>query len=261
MSNEARVTTEMVGHVMRIGLDRAAKRNAFDPQMLKELALAYSAYEENEQARCAVLFGHGEHFTAGLDLAQVAPLVAQGAPLFPADSIDPVGLGSKKRSKPVVCAVSGWCLTIGIELALASDIVIASEDTRFAQIEIKRGIFPFGGATLRWAQRSGWGNAMRWLLTGDELSAAEAYRIGLVQEVAPKGEALARATAIAQTIAEQAPLGVRATLRSARTCVEQGEGAAVKELMPEITALMPTDDAREGMMSFVERRKAKFEGR
>jgi enoyl-CoA hydratase/carnithine racemase len=161
----------------------------------------------------------------------------------------------------VVCAVQGRCLTLGIELALAQDITIASDDTRFGQIEVKRGIFPFGGATLRWVMASGWGNAMRWLLTGDELPAQEALRIGLVQEVVPHGTQLERAIALAETISAQAPLGVRATLLSARKRLEHGFEAAVKDLHPEILRLMQTDDAREGVMSFVERRAARFEGR
>ena len=126
---------------------------------------------------------------------------------------------------------------------------------------MKRGIFPFGGATLRSVQASGWGNAMRWLLTGDEFGAEEALRIGLVQEVAAKGAHLERAIAIAETIAAQAPLGVQATLVSARNRLEHGFEKAAQDLVPEILGLMKTEDAREGMMSFVERRAAKFEGR
>ncbi len=155
----------------------------------------------------------------------------------------------------------GRCLTIGIELVLACDITIAAEDTKLAQIEVKRGIFPFGGATLRWVQVSGWGNAMRWLLTGDELGAEEALRIGLVQEVAPRGEHLEKAIAIAERIAEQAPLGVQATLLSARNRLEKGFERAAQELAPQARVLMQTEDAREGMMSFIERRTAKFQGR
>jgi enoyl-CoA hydratase len=260
MTEEKRITTETRGHVLLIGLNRPAKLNAFDPQMLAELAEAYGELERGPH-RCAVLFAHGEHFTAGLDLAKVAPVVMQGGGLFPEGTIDPFGLHGKGRTKPVVCAVHGRCLTIGIELVLACDITIAADDTLLAQIEVKRGIFPFGGATLRWVQVSGWGNAMRWLLTGDELGAEEALRIGLVQEVAPRGQHLEKAIAIAETIAAQAPLGVQETLLSARNRLEKGFELAAQELVPQARALMQTEDAREGMMSFIERRTAKFEGR
>ncbi len=261
MSQAPRVTTEVREHVLLIGLDRADKRNAFDLAMLRELAQAFTRYEDDPELRCAVLFGHGEHFTAGLDLAEVGPAVARGEPLFPADAVDPLGLHGRARSKPLVIALQGWCLTIGIELALAGDIRVAARNTRFGQIEIKRGIFPFGGATLRMPQQLGWGNAMRYLLTGDTFDAAEALRIGLVQEVSEEGQHLERAAAIAATIARQAPLGVQATLRSAHLAMAHGEAAALAPMMDEVRTIMATHDAREGLTSFVERRDARFTGR
>ena len=158
-------------------------------------------------------------------------------------------------------AVQGWCLTIGIELLLAADVRIAASDTRFGQIEINRGIFPFGGATVRLPQIAGWGNAMRWLLTGDLFDAAEAHRIGLVQEVVQPGDQRDRAIAIARTIASRAPLGVRATLASAHTAVHSGPQAAIDQLPEQARALMGTEDAAEGMRSFIERRDGRFVGR
>ena len=257
------ITTEQQGHVWLIGLNRAAKRNAFNLAMLRELSEALTAYESNPELRCAVLFAHGDHFTAGLDLAEVGPAVAEGAPLFPSAGIDPVGVSGNERrlSKPLVIAVQGWCLTIGIELSLAADIRIASEDTKFGQIEIKRGIFPFGGATVRLPQIAGWGNAMRYLLTGDTFDAQEAYRIGLVQEVTPPGQQLARALEMAQSIAKQAPLGVQASLLSSREAVERGQEVALPGLLPVAQRLMASEDAKEGLLSFVERREAKFQGK
>jgi enoyl-CoA hydratase/carnithine racemase len=255
------ITTELEGHVWLIGLNRAAKRNAFDMGMLEGLANALSEADRRPEVRCSVIFAHGDHFTGGLDLANVAPQVASGRGFFPEGAVDPWGVHGPVRQKPLVMAVKGRCLTLGIELILAADVTIAADDTTFAQIEIKRGIFPFGGATLRMHERVGWGNAMRWLLTGDEFGAAEAHRIGLVQEVVKKGDELARAITIAETIARQAPLGVLATLRSARTAASHGPDAAAKELMPQIIQLMGTDDAREGMMSFIERREGKFSGK
>jgi enoyl-CoA hydratase len=254
-----RITIHREGHVLHIGLDRADKRNAFDKAMLRGLAEAYTQYEEDDTLRCAVLFPHGEHFTAGLDLAEVGPAVAAGEALFPAGSVDPLGLHGRLRSKPVVVAVRGWCLTIGIELALACDVVVAGPDARFGQIEINRGIFPFGGATLRLPRRAGWGNAMRWLLTGDLFDAAEAHRIGLVQEVTP--DPIETARQIAQTIASRAPLGVRATLASAREAEEHGEVQAAASLLQHARALMASEDAAEGMRSFLERREGRFTGR
>lgn len=256
-----RVRVERDGHVHLIGLDRADKRNAFDLRMLRELAEAYTAFEEDDEARAAVVYAEGDHFTAGLDLAEVGPAVATGAPLFPEDSVDPLGLHGRVRSKPVVMAASGWCLTIGIELLLAADVRVAASDTRFGQIEINRGIFPFGGATIRLPLVAGWGNAMRWLLTGDVFDAPEALRIGLVQEVVEPGAQKAAALAIAKTIASRAPLGVRATLASSRATLEDGPDAAAALLLAQARELMGSDDAAEGLRSFVERRDAKFTGR
>ncbi len=136
-------------------------------------------------------------------------------------------------------------------------------DTRFAQIEVRRGIYPFGGATLRFTREGGWGNAMRWMLTGDEFGADEAHRMGIVQEIAQDGAgAVARAREIAQTIAEEAaPLAIGALMASAHRSRDEGDAEAIKHLNPEIKRLFGTADAAEGVQSFVERRKANFVGR
>ena len=262
-SEESRISTEQRGQILLIGLNRPAKRNAFDRQMLDELAAAFAELEENEEIRCGVLFAHGEMFTAGLDLANVAPTVMAGENLDNENSkIDPLGLDPNKlRTKPMVAAVNGKCLTIGIELLLAMDVRVASENATFAQIEIKRGIFPFGGATLRFPETAGWGNALRWLLTGDEFDAAEALRIGLVQEVVEHGKHIDKAIEIATRIAAQAPLGVRATIESARKMQREGFDAAARDLMPQVLKLFRTEDAREGVQSFIERRDGNFSGR
>ncbi|MGI8788893.1 MAG: crotonase/enoyl-CoA hydratase family protein [Pyrinomonadaceae bacterium] len=262
-SEESRISVEQRGHILLIGMNRPAKRNAFDRQMLNELAAAFTRLEETEDVRCGVLSAHGEMFTAGLDLANVAPTVMAGENLDDENNkIDPLGLDANKlRTKPLVAAVHGKCLTIGIELLLAADVRIASENATFAQIEIKRGIFPFGGATLRFPEIAGWGNAMRWLLTGDEFDAKEALRIGLVQEVVEHGKQIDKAIEIAETISRQAPLGVRATIASARKAQLEGFDAAAKDLMPQILKLFKTEDAREGVQSFIERREGNFKGK
>jgi enoyl-CoA hydratase len=260
-NDKPRVVTERDGRVFHIVLDRADKMNAFDLRMLRELAEAVTEYEADESSWCAVLYANGAHFTAGLDLAEVGPAVRSGAALFPEGSIDVLSLHEPKRKKPLVMAAQGWCLTIGIELMLAADIRLCAEGTRFGQIEINRGIFPFGGATIRLPEIAGWGNAMRWLLTGDRFDADEALRIGLVQEVLPPEELRAKAIDIAQTVAKRAPLGVQATIRSARTAAHQGLDAAIAELLVIARELMDTEDAVEGIRSFIERREGDFKGR
>lgn len=255
-----RVTTERRGHVLHIGLNRAEKRNAFDLQMLRELAEAYTALEEDPELWVGLVFAHGQDFTAGLDLAEVGPAFHAGQDLFPPECVDPLQLG-RRRTKPVVMALKGWCLTIGIELLLAADVRICGQRTRFAQMEVQRGIMPFGGATLRFHQVAGWGNAMKWLLTGDRFDAAEALRLGLVCEVVPEDALHERAVDLAERIAAQAPLAVQATRANALLTLEQGEEAAHAQLMQPARGLMDTDDAAEGVRSFVERRTARFTGK
>jgi len=259
--NDPTVTTETRGHVALIGLNRRHKLNSFTAEMLRALGDAYTRYDEDDALRCAVLFAHGKDFTAGLDLADVAPLVEGGEPLWPATGVDPLGIEGRGLKKPIVVAMHGRVFTLGIELALASDIRLCSEDATFAQLEIARGIFPFGGATFRAPEQLGWGNAMRFLLTAEPFGAAEALRIGLVQEVVSREKLLDRSVAIAEKIAAQAPLGVAATLASARKGRSEGHTAAIQALRPEITRLMKSEDAREGIQSFLERRAGRYAGR
>ena len=260
MTEESTITLERDGNVLLMGLNRPGKRNAFNRAMLAELSLAYAELDHDPDLRCGVVFAHGDHFTGGLDLVDVAPTMSGGW-AWPEGGIDFMGLNTEPVSKPVVMAVQGRCLTIGIEIALASDIRVAAADARFAQIEIKRGIMPFGGATIRFVRDCGWGNAMLQLLTGDEFDAGEALRIGLVQEVVEPGTQLQRAREIAAVVAAQSPLGVQGTLRNARLAWREGEAAAVKQLVPEISKLMLSEDAQEGIQAFIERRDGNFSGR
>jgi enoyl-CoA hydratase len=255
------VTLERDGHVLVVGLNRPEKRNSFNLAMLADLSRAYGMLESDDTLRAGVLFGHGDHFTAGLDLIDVGPAITSGTVPFPEDGRDPWRLDGT-WTKPIVAAAQGWCMTLGIELLLAADIRIAAAGTRFAQIEVRRGIYPFGGATLRFPRETGWGNAMRWMLTGDEFDATEAHRIGVVQEIAPDGAAaVSRACGIAQTIAESAaPLGVKAVLASAHLARGQGDAVAIERLRPDVTELFSTADAAEGVRSFVQRRPARFTG-
>ena len=243
---------------MKMCLNRPEKMNAFNIEMLQQLAEAFTQLEDTPELRCGFLYYQGSHFTSGLDLAEVGPSVQQGHSLFTENLVDPVQVSGRRRTKPVVMAVGGYCLTIGIELILATDICIAHQETKFGQIEIKRGIFPFGGATVRMPQRCGWGNAMRYLLTGDMFSGEEARRIGMVQEIVDNPIELG--LQIAKTIAAQAPLGVYATMASGNETVAKGEETALKSLHGTARELMNSEDAREGMLSFVERREANFKG-
>lgn len=259
-----RVTTDRDGHVLLIGVNRPDKRNAWDRRTIDEVGLAYDRLAEDPELRAGVLYGHGDHFSAGLDLADVWPAIQDEGPgaLAGGGAYDPFGMWKPPVPKPVVLAVQGISFTLSIELALASDIVIGADDVRFRQLEIGRGIIPFGGATVRATTQLGWGNAMRFLLTGEEFGADEAHRIGLVQEVVTPGTQLERATEIARTIGEQAPLAVQGTLANARIAQRaEKEHAAAEHLRQLLPGVLASEDAAEGLQSFVERRPARFTGR
>jgi enoyl-CoA hydratase/carnithine racemase len=260
--SEPRVTVDRDGHILLIGLNRADKRNAADLQLLQELSLAYGQLERDPELRCGLVYAHGDHFTGGLDLGDVAPRITEeGIDIVPEGGINPWQVSGESLTKPVVIAVQGICLTLGIELILASDIAVAAESTTFAQIEVARGILPFGGATIRLPRAVGWGNAMRWILTGDTFDAPEALRIGLVQEVVPTGTQYARALELANRVAAQAPLAVRAALANAKLALRDGDAAAAARLQPELVRLVATEDSKIGMRAFLSRTEAEFIGK
>ena len=254
-----RVLTERRGSLWLMGLNRPEKRNAADLAMLHELARAYAVLHTDRDLRVGVLYGVGDHVTGGLDLADVGPGLASGdLALVPPGGIDPWGLHTEPVAKPVVMAVQGTCLTLGVELALAADVVVAAAGTRFAQLEVARGIMAFGGATVRFP-RLGWGDAMRWLLTGDFFDAAEAHRIGLVQDVVPDGTQLERALEVAGRIAAQAPLAVQATLANARQA-RTDAAVASSRLLQTVRMLAGTQDARRAMAAYLSKQPVEFTG-
>ena len=256
---EGRVRSERHDHTLKIVIDNPAKKNAFVPEMMAQLAAAMTELDRDPDLWVGVLCAEGDHFTAGLDMPRFFGPGAKPSEI-PADHIDPFGMRNQCR-KPVVTAVQGICFTVGIEMALAGDIVVAAEGSRFCQMEAKRGIAPLGGAHFRFLTRAGWGNAMYHLMLCDEFGAEEAYRIGLVQEVTPAGRQGERAMEIARIIAGNAPLGIQVTKEAGRKFIEAGERAAI-DVVPTIRQrVMGTEDAAEGIRSFVERRAAVFQGR
>lgn len=258
---DGRIKLEQRGSLLLIGIDRPEKRNGFTPKMFAELAAAYTRLEEDSELRVGVVYAEGDHFTAGLDMPKCAPLRKEGRPYIPPAEVDPFSLREPVRSKPVIIALKGISYTVAIELMLASDIAIAADNCRFSQLEVKRGIMAGCGATFRFVERAGWGNAMKLLLTGDEFDAAEAYRLNFVQEVVPVGQELTRALELAERIGEAAPLAVQATMDNARTAGTYGWQAAYARIGNTQRRLFNTEDAKEGVQSFVEKRSARFVGR
>jgi enoyl-CoA hydratase len=254
-----RVRSERREHVLEIRIDNAERRNAFTPEMMRELSDVLTELDRDDALWVGVLCAEGDHFTAGLDMPKFFGPGATAQPL-PAENVDPFGLVRSCR-KPIVSAVQGITFTVGIEMMLAGDLAVAADNVRFCQMEAKRGIAPLGGAHFRFLSRMGWGDAMYHLLLCDEFGAAEALRIGLVQEVVPLGRQVERAHELARAIAQNAPLGIQATKRAAHAFVLAAERAGIAAIADIRASVMDSEDAREGIRSFVERRTAVFRGR
>ncbi|MCP3373016.1 crotonase/enoyl-CoA hydratase family protein [Bradyrhizobium cajani] len=257
--SEGQIRTEVHGHVLKIIIDNAAKKNAFTPAMMEQLSDVLTELHDNETYRVGVICAEGRDFTAGLDMPKFFGPSAEKRNIKEGN-VDPFGLNKRCR-KPIVTAVQGIVFTIGIELMLAGDIVVAAADSRFCQMESRRGIAPLGGAHFRFLSRAGWGDAMYHLFLCDEFSAERAHTIGLVQEVVPPGEQVERAMALAAIIARNAPLGIQVTKEAAAKYIEGGEAAAIAYIPNIRDRVLGSADAKEGIQSFIERRAAVFQGR
>ena len=248
-------------HILTITFNRPEKYNAMDPDTYDQLARALYTLEHDSELRVAVIQANGKHFTSGLELDKWAPILAKGAmPALAEGYLDPYGLQGATLSKPVIIAMQGICYTSGLELALNCDIRLATADARFAQLEVQRGLYPCGGGTVRLPLAIGWGNAQRYLLTGDEFTAEQALQWGMVQEIVEFDQLHQRAREIAQKVAKAAPLGVKASLRSSRLGLLDHADALTK-VFDDMSTVMHSEDAAEGVKSFLERRDAKFIGR
>ena len=256
------VNIEKQGHILKIGLNRPEKMNAMNRAMYHEIAAAYYQLQNDPELRVAVMYAEGDHFTSGLQLDDWAGVFANGKGIEPGEGeLDPFDITGDSLTKPVVFAAQGICFTCGVEMMLNTDIRVAAKGTRFAQLEVKRGIFACGGATIRLQREIGWGNAQRYLLTGDEWTAEQAYQWGLIQELVEPGEQLNKAMEIAEKIAKAAPLGVQGSLKSSKIAVSEGQEAAKERLFPELRPVMASEDVKEGIQSFLERREAVFKGK
>jgi enoyl-CoA hydratase len=255
------VVVERRGAVLLIGLDLAQVQGRLTPAAIIGLGKAIYQLEQDNGLRVAVLHSIGTNFCVGLDVPAFAAAQAAGTlPPKDPDFINPLGLRPPIRTKPVIVAVQGHASSVGDELVLAADIRVAAKDAIFGQLEVTRGVFPAGGATVRLTREAGWGNAMFHMLTGEEWNADEAYRLGLIQAVTAPGKQLDRAIEIANKVAAAAPLGVRATLASAHQAIGS-EDAALQALGPVFAKLIQSDDAKETARAVQEHRAPVFQGR
>lgn len=250
------------GHVLDIKINRPEKLNAMTPGMYHALGAALHRLGHDAQLRVAVVHAEGPHFTSGLQLDLWGGAFGSGTPFVPGEGeIDPFGLTGERHSKPVVLAVQGYCFTWGVEMLLDTEIRVAARDTRFQMLEVQRGIYPCAGATIRLPREIGWGNAHEVLLTGRRWTAEEALRWGMVQAVVEPGMQLEKAMEYARAIAEAAPLGVQGCLKATHFALGADLPEAVRQMSRDLVPVVRSEDAAEGVRSFLERRKAEFKGR
>ena len=262
-TSATKVTVERRGHIVLIGINRPDVYNRIDPETYSGLGKAFYHYDHDPSLRAAVLFGHGDNFSRGIDVDAYQALAASGRSLASdAETIDPLATRGTRLSKPLVVVVQGDTWNMGHELHLVADIRIAAANTRFGQDENTHGRFPGGGATVRFVREAGWGTAMRYMLTGDHWDAAEALRMGMVQKVVPtSAEALHAGIEIAQKIAACGPLGVKATLASAHLAIDASEAEALSSLEAQYRALYATEDFKEGRRAEAEARAPIYQGK
>jgi enoyl-CoA hydratase/carnithine racemase len=257
------VTLERLdGGILLIGIDRQQAQNRLDPPIIIGAGKALFELEHDDELRVGVLHGIGRDFCMGIDPPAFAAAVQAGIiPVKDPDYISVLGLTPPLRSKPLVVAVQGGTQFAGHEYFLAADIRVAAADTVFRQAEVTRGTFPGGGASVRFTREAGWGNAMRYMLTGDEWGAEEARRMGLVQAITPAGQQLDAAVEFANKIAAAAPLGVRATLTSARQALAADEATALAAVQPTFARLQQGEDFKEFQRALQEKRAPVYRGK
>ncbi len=182
---KGRINRKLIQNIFFIDIDRPSKMNGFTPYMFEEMGKAFTEYENDNNALCAIIYTSGDNFCAGMDLKEMRNLLEKNDHSYINNNklIDPLGLNKPVRSKPLIVAVKGITFTYGLELMLAADIAIADNNTTFAMLEVKRGLLMTGGATIRFVERAGWSNAMKYLLTGIKFDSNEAYRMNLIQEI------------------------------------------------------------------------------
>jgi enoyl-CoA hydratase len=262
-SSGAKLTIERRGQIVLLGINRPYIQNRIDPETFEKLAEAYYQYDHDPSLRAAILFGYGENFSRGIDVEGFKSLAGTGKPwIASTGTIDPLAKRAPRLTKPLIVVTHGDTWNMAHELFLVADIRIASADTRFGQDENTHGRFPGGGSTIRFVREAGWGNAMRYMLTGDHWNADEAYRIGDVQQVAATQEkALEAGIQIANKIAACGPLGIKTTLLSAHLAIDSTETDALSRLDAQFGALFHTRDFQEGREAEARGRVPVYQGR
>jgi enoyl-CoA hydratase len=261
---EPHLLVERDGHVVTVTLNRPEARNALSGEMLVRMHDAWVEIDEDPEIRVAIVTGAGGHFCAGADLKAMAA----GHPddeWTPRFQADPdlhwkALLRHFQPRKPLIAAVEGYAVAGGTEILQAMDLRVAGEGAIFGVAEVRRGLFPLGGSTVRLRRQIPYAIAAELLLTGRQMSATEAKEVGLIGHVVPDGEALTKARELAVQIAANGPLAVQAVLKSLRESANLGEQAALANELEIGAPIFLTNDAKEGPTAFAEKREPRFTG-
>ena len=241
-----------------VRLNRPEQLNALSNQLMNELVGALENVDEDDTIRCIVLTGNEKAFAAGADINELSD--ATHFELYFGGRIDKWDAIRKIRT-PIVAAVSGYCLGGGCELAMACDLIVASETARFGQPETNLGVLPGAGGTQRLTRAIGKSKAMDVILTGRFLDAREAEQAGLVARVAPSDGWLEEAKGVAQAIAAKSPVGVRLAKEAVNQAFETTLAAGLDAERKAFHLALSSEDAREGLQAFIEKRKPNVKGR
>ncbi len=252
------ILTETHKNVGLVRFNRPKELNALNSVLMEELITALEAFDRDAAIGCMVVTGNERAFAAGADIKEMAG--AGTVEMLLRDNISRWDR-LRKIKKPVIAAVSGYCLGGGNELALACDMIVASETARFGQPEINIGVMPGAGGTQRLTRAVGKAIAMEMVLDGRMLTAEEAYRWGLVNRVVPVEVYLDEALGLAQSIAGRAPLAIRLAKEAVNNAFETYLADGLADERRAFYMLFATEDQKEGMAAFIEKRKAEWRGR
>ena len=260
------INYEIQGHTAYITIRRPESMNALGPEQQDELLSVWTDFRDDPEAWVAIITGEGDRaFCAGADLKTYTLHLAERDIYDLRQDANRPGFGGITRGleiwKPIIAAVNGYALAGGLELALACDIRIASDNAKFGCSEVKRGFHHCDGGTVRLPLIVGLGNALKMQLTGDQIDAAEALRIGLVSEVVPAGDLLSTAERYAEAIISNGPLGVRSAKESMLRSLGRTLEDALRYENILFSTLTRTEDFKEGPQAFSEKRPPDWKGR